>query len=407
MDLTKLTDPASFADTPPEGFVRREGFLFRLGTYHFPVEKGGDFTLTEQEADRAIATFRPVTGNLEHTPTVLSGEVGVLRNIWRKGDEVWGHADVPNWLHGLLDRSKSRISCEWDRKAKTLAGWGWTLDPRIEGAALFSAYAAFKAEQGAETPQAQPATQGAGARLTPRQKREKIYMPLLDSIKKALTAGTPQPQAASTADFSQAGAGETKQGVNLTPEQMAQLLDVLKGQSKAAEDTGKGEGAEDKGKPLASFAAPGPESGDAEPMDEATADFRANQIVTRAGEFADRAIAEGVQYPAMREALVAFFTGLGLDNEQNGPSRVTFSKSDGKVINDRVAMAMEIIMGGPKHAMFSQGLPVNVLNSTGDPASKKSAADLGREQAAAFNAEAFGPIVRNLPEGTVLLPASK
>lgn len=134
-------DRAIFEVDAPEvaeddgSLVTRRGPIFVTGDY--PDKQ---FALTEAEADAAIASFRPVAGDVEHTPTVLDGHLGEMRRIWRDGTTIHGEAVVPRWLHTLLDAEKSKVSMAWDRATKQLTGWGWVRSPRISGAALMSAY---------------------------------------------------------------------------------------------------------------------------------------------------------------------------------------------------------------------------------------------------------------------------
>lgn len=137
--------------------------------------------------------------------------------------------------------------------------------------------------------------------------------------------------------------------------------------------------------PVARFSQPGLPDTD-EDDEQATADFKAEQIITRATEVADQMIAEGHLYSSHRNAAIAAFTAAGLDNEASGPSLVTFSKHDGTVVSDRVALLREVLMGTPKHSLFNSKLPAYVLNSDKAPSEQLSAAEEGAKQAAEFNA---------------------
>lgn len=403
--LTYVTDQALFSKDAAPGWVRRTGKIFEIGD--FPEHR---FSLTEEEADKAIANFTPVYGDLEHKNTVLDGKVGVMQKIWREGKAIFGAADVPEWLHQSLDDTTSYISCAWDRATKTLQGWGWALDPAIEDAALFSAQATFSARQAALL-SAMPAVSanngvvntldGPGqshAHFNSRKAKERKFMPLIEQIRKKLE-GKSAAEAApgTTANFS----GGTQQLIaqvpvdnllaalqanpeviaNLQASQpaIAQALAALQG--KPATTTTTTPAATGLG--AAAFSAPG---ADVEPMDEGTAEFKAQQIVNRATELADRYIADGKKHTYKREALIAAFTAAGYDNEQNGPSLVTFTRADNTQINDRVQMLIEVLDDGPAHSLFSKTMPISVYNGAAAPDQTKSAAEQGKEQADAYNA---------------------
>src|SRR5687767_12844735 len=72
-----------YTETPPPVYVRMQGKIFEVGDY--PHKQ---FSLSEAEADKAIAQFAPVPADLEHMPTILDGKLGVLRRIWRDGKSI-------------------------------------------------------------------------------------------------------------------------------------------------------------------------------------------------------------------------------------------------------------------------------------------------------------------------------
>ena len=356
-----ILDPVLFSDKPPDGYVRHEGPIFECGDY--PDKQ---FSLSEAEADRAIATFSPVQGDLEHMPTVLQGNLGVLRKIWRDGKTLLGAADVPVWLDGILANSSSAISCAWERRTKQLQGWGWTLDPRIRGAQLVRAHANFVASQQQREGAVNAQPLAAAAPAKPRPKKERLMSKIADRLTHGLMAmfstgdPVPSPEPAPTPDPTPAPTPAPVPPVPVPPTP-APAKPVLA---------------------PASFSAPGTEEED---VDEATADFKANQMITQATRYADQLIETGHFYSAKRNELIAMFTAAAYDNEMHGASLVTFNRADGTVLRDRVEMLMDVLKGTPTHSLFSAELPAVLYNGNRAPAEVESAASQGEAQAKKWN----------------------
>lgn len=113
--------------------------LFEAGDY--PDRK---FSLTPAELVLATAMFdEPVPVNLEHKPTpFLDGNLGEVRSV-RPSDDgktLYGTVAIPKWLDKIVGPTK-KVSCEWDRDTKKLQRLSLTHTPRVEGAALFTAFA--------------------------------------------------------------------------------------------------------------------------------------------------------------------------------------------------------------------------------------------------------------------------
>ena len=364
-----LRDVALFNDGPPEGYTRRTGKLFEIGDY-----PDKSFSLSAEEADNAIANYVPVAGDIEHLPTVLSGEVGILRDIWRQGNSIFGAADVPNWLHDRLDATKSTISCAWNRATKTLDGWGWVLDPRISGASLMSVHAQFKATQGQEALVNSQLPTRPVRTTTIRQLREKRAMPIFDKIVNGLdalfSAGSPSTSIPPTTAPAPVPAPQPTTPTVPAPEPMPAPQPTNPGPTAPA------------ALPRAQFAAPGlPQEA---PMDEAQATFRAEQIIQRAIEKADARIAEGRLYSSGRSAAIVAYAAAGYDNEAAGASLVTFKRADGTIVSDREALLTEVLNHVPKNGLFSNGLPVHVFDGGGHDKAEDDVAQ-GRAQADSFN----------------------
>lgn len=120
-------------------FLIRRGKLFEAGEY---PDKA--FSLSPAELAAAVAGFTtPLPVNLSHVPSVLDGKVGELRavEVGADGRTLLGTVAIPKWLDGLLEDSGRKVSCEWDRVTKRLAGLALVNRPRVPDAALMAAFA--------------------------------------------------------------------------------------------------------------------------------------------------------------------------------------------------------------------------------------------------------------------------
>jgi len=115
--------------------VTRSGVIFRCGEY-----KDKNFCLTPDEARAAIARFKPVPINLQHTKTVLDGKLGRLERVWmgEDGESIYGEAHIPAWFHDLFPGEPMKVSGEFDRVFKDHLGLGVVTVPRVDDAALMS-----------------------------------------------------------------------------------------------------------------------------------------------------------------------------------------------------------------------------------------------------------------------------
>ncbi len=127
--------------------VIHTGKVFEVGEY---PDKG--FSLTEAEADDAIAAFTPVANDLEHQPTLLSGKLGQLRKVWRDGKNILGQVALPKWLNDQLGDDPLKVSLAWAKDSKRIIGNALTLNPRVKDAQLIAAFTA------ATTPEGGPGT---------------------------------------------------------------------------------------------------------------------------------------------------------------------------------------------------------------------------------------------------------
>jgi hypothetical protein len=126
-------------DLGAEPTAIRRGKLFQCGYY---ADK--QFALTPGEAAAAVAAFRPVPNDLEHTPTILDGKLGTLRSVAASedGSELFGEVEIPRWLHEAIGDAPIKASLLWDRETKRIVGNALVIEPRIADAALLSAFSA-------------------------------------------------------------------------------------------------------------------------------------------------------------------------------------------------------------------------------------------------------------------------
>lgn len=399
----------------PPGFVWREGKIFEVGDH--PTH---NFSLSEEEADRAIAEFQPLDGDLEHRPSVLSGKVGKLARVWRDGKALFGGAVVPEWLDAIF-RSGEReplMSCEWHRRTKKLEGWGWVLDPAIPDAALFSAYAAFTAAQGQGASVAVPASPVAPGTqpATPQPSKWSKNMSLLEEIRKRLSensatfnTGTAnptnpaaQPQAPGTATPPAGDPGGTPIGTPVQPgiatdaPAMPQVPPTAPAQPGAAPDPGMPGTADPNAGGVIGFYAPGVKP----PDDKDSVSFKAQRVIDTATFMVDSLISQGKLFSHARAAALAAFTSASFADETEGADIVAFTRADGTTVKGRVAMLAEMFEGVPRHSFFNAQLPVVGLGGNREEADKvKKAQEEGTEQAKRFN-ESMGAAAQASSNGT-------
>jgi hypothetical protein len=379
MDVTEIKQEPT---TP--GHVWRIGKIFELGDY---PDKG--FSLSEAEADRAIAQFTPVAADLEHKDTILSGKLGTMRRIWRDGRAVFGAAEVPEWLDTLFKSGERepKVSCAWERTgSKLLKGWGWVLDPHINEAALFSAYAQFTRSQAATAPTAPTPTQPAQTNT----RRENV-MSLTDKLREMFTAsfsaGAADPSQPTTVTTPGANPAPTPQPTAPAPASSPTPTSTPSPVGTPAADPANPTATPEPGSltapgnPSVNFSAPGTE----QEADERQVEFKAQRIKELAEQMVDRAIADGHLYSAGRAVGLAAFTAALLRDETEGPSVVTFTRADGRVVNSMAGLLTELLAETPKHALFSNMLPVNVYNGSRGSTAEQDDAKKGAEQAAEFN----------------------
>lgn len=155
---------ACFKESGDDGVVIRKGKIFESGDY---PDKGVAFD--EADLTRAVESFVPVGNDLEHRSTILDGKLGSLAKVWQKGTELFGEVHVPKWLDEAIGSEPIKVSLAFDR-AKKIVGNALVLRPRIEDAAIMSAFAVFTSSNSPEGP-------------APKDKEAMKKMPLKQAIK--------------------------------------------------------------------------------------------------------------------------------------------------------------------------------------------------------------------------------
>ena len=135
MPIEATTDAPTQPDAARGDFVVRQGTFFQVGEY--PDKQ---FSLTEAEADAAIARFAPVPLNIEHIPTIFDGKLGMVRRIWREGKNLLAEYVIPRWLHDVTQGAAIKISSEWSRSTKQAQGGAFVLHPRVADAVMLAAF---------------------------------------------------------------------------------------------------------------------------------------------------------------------------------------------------------------------------------------------------------------------------
>lgn len=130
-----------------DGYIIREGLIFESGDY-----PDKDFQLSPEELIAASSDFKPATVNLEHIKTIFDGKLGKLDKIWASEDgyALYGQTKLPKWFDDVFGDEPIKVSCEWDRKDKTIAGLALTTRPRIKDAILMSAFNQELIKEGVE-----------------------------------------------------------------------------------------------------------------------------------------------------------------------------------------------------------------------------------------------------------------
>jgi SPP1 gp7 family putative phage head morphogenesis protein len=156
--------------TDPIAPVTRRGPIFKLGAY--PDKQ---FSLSADEARRAVASFTPVAIDSEHKQSIFDGKLGQLKGVTLDGDVLYGEMDVPQWLHDLFPEQPIPVSTTWHRQQKQIIGLALAANPRVSDAAMMTAFSAtfarhdtFEGQQAMQELHDHAARNGASATVRPR-----------------------------------------------------------------------------------------------------------------------------------------------------------------------------------------------------------------------------------------------
>jgi hypothetical protein len=286
-----------------------DSLLFKAGEY---PDKA--FTMTPEELYAAIEQFQPVSGNIEHTD-YLQGKACEVRSI--RFDEtdsftLLGEVAVPLWLDAHLEGHERRLSCEWDRDTKTLAGIALTVTPRVAEAALLSAFTDFagKRHSAADIQDLQAIhdiTVKQGAECPPQSAAmaRRNTMSFMDKVKAWLDEGAP-------AEFD----GEAPK-TPATPDPRIAQLERERDEARQAALTAN-----------------------------------AARLATEAAAFADGEIAANRAFPAERDAIIAAFTQAATDDTVSGTANFTDGAS-------RLSLFKAAYAARPAHRLTEERLPAN------------------------------------------------
>lgn len=123
------------------GYVLRPGKVSEVGNY---PDKGIGFDATD--FDSAAAAFSPVEMDVEHSPSLLDGNLGKLVSVWRDGTSLFGRFAVPSWMDAIFtkDGIAPKVSLTWDKATKRITKCAWVLNPRVPDAVLMAAFSHSK-----------------------------------------------------------------------------------------------------------------------------------------------------------------------------------------------------------------------------------------------------------------------
>jgi hypothetical protein len=146
--------PADVLSADGPFVVKDVPVLFRAGKYDFPEEDGGPFEMTPDDIRAALEKVPPegVPITNEHNKRCwFKGKLGRFVPAAPAGDysKIGGKAKFPLPVVQLSGAGPYGLSANFRRADKTLQDVSLTWSPRIDGAAAFSAFAAFAKADGA------------------------------------------------------------------------------------------------------------------------------------------------------------------------------------------------------------------------------------------------------------------
>lgn len=306
MSLTFSLDTA--AAKVADGFVERTGKISHTGNY-----PDKDIEFSEADFDAATTGFAPVPMDVEHTDSLLDGNLGELTSVWRKGAELFGKFRVPAWLQAIFTRDgiAPKVSLSWDRESKRIIKCAWVLNPRVSDAILMAAFNGSKpggtrsTEAGDEPAPLSPPHAATGNDHIPARKA-----PMKKSILGYLAALFTQAEK----DAPEEKEGEPIVGLSAVATPAAPLL------ATAA--------------PLLATAAPAPIDMTKNPeyvaMTKRVADLEARDLLHMADTWAEGEISELRALPKDKNRMIAQFCQSARDDAAS-PATVSFANFDGTV----------------------------------------------------------------------------
>jgi hypothetical protein len=281
------------------------GKVFEIGDY-----PDKHFTLTEAEADAAIAAFSPVQNDYEHHNGLFDGKLGTLKRVWRDGLNLMGEMLVPKQVRELAGAT-IKTSLTWARDSKQIIGNALTSTPRVSDATLVAAFSA----------------------ATVPPKKESKTMTLWEKLKAAITgdkALTDDEIKATFAEVLPTAAPPTAPVTAPPPATFASTTEdcvVCDGSGKVP-----------KGKQGTKFKEPPAKMTE----DPALTGIKNRQLTAEAEALFTGAVSQGKLLPAQHDAFVVTFTSL---HKGDNGGAVTFS-NDGTLTEGDGLKAFKLFVAG-------------------------------------------------------------
>ena len=317
-----------------------------------------NFEMSREELFLAAEQFsEPVPIDLEHVPTVLDGKLGEVRSVRVSEDatQLFGTVAIPKWLDKVLGDAPKRVSCQWDRATKTLAKLALTGRPRIEGAALFAAFAEAQfAAPRHSTPQGRSTMQaihdyaaGSGAVCDPDNSPQFVSGRERSGLQKVHDMAVDHGASCSVMSGSSATYSATH------PTQESAMPDES---NKVAEE--KPAATETKETPAVVSFADSPEAKamreEIEQLKNQVKAAQRRQLFADAASFADGEIKESRALPTERDNLIALFVQASIDDAAPQGAATFSVKDEAGSIANRVALLKAWCAARPKHSLFKE-----------------------------------------------------
>lgn len=426
---SEMSRTADFAVVSADGeTVTRAGKLWEAGDY-----PDKDFDMTPEENWAAVEAFSgPISLDLEHVPTILSGKLGDLTQIALSNDgmDIDGTLEIPAWLDKVVGPEPIKVSCTWDRDSKTISGLALVVKPRVSDAAVMSAFAEFADSQFAgkrhDTPSGQSLLQmmhddaaRAGAKCSRSNTADMHSGHELEGIQaihdvtvkhgamcRSLSMAGPNQTTGYYPGFSQGSRPETSGnpgGVKMTLlERVKQALgsaantevaDESTGGAAAGGDanTGAAAGTETKTADMSGGAAANANDPRVQALEEQVARLQRESIEKDAANFAADLVRQGKALPAEAASIAALFCQAATDDSKHA-SKVTFGQGqEGTRIDAlKAAMALRPVNKLQADALQTAGVLFNAQTTPGQNPAADAQAETERARA---EAEAYAKSV--------------